>query len=105
MGDDDLAGIEDGGLAQELADLRARNSRLEEENAQVLRLLELTSAQAAVPGPAQTGLFEARPGSVDRQSAPEVKVELMAPGDTWPVAQGRAARRPGLPLADQRCHA
>lgn len=42
MGDDDVADTDDGGLAQELADLRARNSRLQAENARLLRLLELT---------------------------------------------------------------
>jgi len=42
----------------------------------LLRLLELTPRQATPPGPAQTGLFEASPGSVDRLSAPAVKVEF-----------------------------
>lgn len=55
MGDDDLADTDSAGLAQELADLRSRNSRLQAENARLLRLLELTPAQASEPGPAQTG--------------------------------------------------
>lgn len=78
MGDDDLVDTDGAGFAQELADLRARNSRLQAENARLLRLLELTPAQAAAPGPTQTGIFDAPPGTVDRRSAPEVKVEFFA---------------------------
>ena len=44
-------------LAVELARLRAENARL-------LRLLKLTRQEAAPPGPAQAGLFEAPPGLV-----------------------------------------
>ena len=55
--------------AGELARLRAENARL-------LRLLKLTRPQAAPPGPAQAGFFEAPPGPVHAGSPPGVKVAL-----------------------------
>jgi hypothetical protein len=55
--------------AQEIVALRAENARL-------LRLLELTRAQAAPPGPAQAGFFEAPPGSVHAGSPAAAKVAL-----------------------------
>ena len=54
-------------LTAELASLRAENARL-------LRLLKVTRQEAAPPGPAQTGFFEAPPGTVHAGSPPEVKV-------------------------------
>ena len=51
----------------ELARLRAENTRL-------LRLLKMTSKQAAPPGPAQAAFFDAHPGMVDDGSPPDVKV-------------------------------
>jgi hypothetical protein len=54
-------------LTAELASLRAENARL-------LRLLKLTPREAAPPGPAQAGFFEAPPGAVHAGSPPEVKV-------------------------------
>jgi superfamily II DNA or RNA helicase len=54
-------------LTAELASLRAENARL-------LRLLKLTRREAAPPGPAQAGFFEAPPGAVHAGSPPEVKV-------------------------------
>lgn len=54
-------------VATELARLRAENERL-------LRLLELTPEQAALPRPAQSGFFEAPPGPVHGGSTPEEKV-------------------------------
>ena len=54
-------------LTAELASLRAENARL-------LRLLKLTRREAAPPGPAQGGFFEAPPGAVHAGSPPEVKV-------------------------------
>jgi superfamily II DNA or RNA helicase len=54
-------------LTAELASLRAENARL-------LRLLKLTRREVAPPGPAQAGFFEARPGAVNAESPPEVKV-------------------------------
>ena len=48
--------------------------RLRAENARLLRLLELTPREAAPPGPAQAGFFEAPPGPVHANSPPEEKV-------------------------------
>jgi superfamily II DNA or RNA helicase len=56
-------------VARELAELRA-------ENAQLRRLLKLTRADAAPPGPAQAGFFDAPPGLVHAGSPPEAKVAL-----------------------------
>jgi superfamily II DNA or RNA helicase len=56
-------------VARELAELRAENARL-------LRLLKLTRAEAAPPGPAQAGLFDAPPGPVQAGSPAEAKVAL-----------------------------
>jgi hypothetical protein len=50
--------------------------RLRAENARLLRLLEMRPAEARPPGPAQTGIFDARPGFVDNDSTPESKVEF-----------------------------
>jgi superfamily II DNA or RNA helicase len=49
-------------------------ARLRAENARLLRLLKLTGREAAPPGPAQAGFFEAPPGVVDAGSPPEAKV-------------------------------
>lgn len=54
-------------LRSELAGLRAENTRL-------LRLLELSPAQARLPGPVQTGLFDAPPGLVNAGSPAAAKV-------------------------------
>jgi hypothetical protein len=75
---DDLQPAKVAGLAEELEGLRALTARLRAENARLVRLLELTPSQAAPPGPAQTGFFEAQPGPVDRQASPEVKVAFFA---------------------------
>src|SRR6266581_8796903 len=56
-------------VVRELAELRAENARL-------LRLLELTPREAAPPGPAQAGFFEAPPGPVHAGSPAEAKVAL-----------------------------
>lgn len=56
-------------LTVELARLRAENARL-------LRLLKLTQREAAPPGPAQSGLFEAPPGLVHAGSPADEKVAL-----------------------------
>jgi hypothetical protein len=72
--EDDLQPAKAAGLAE----LRALKTRLRAENARLLRLLELTSKQAAPPGPVQTGFFEAHPGPVDRRSTPEAKVDFFA---------------------------
>jgi len=51
-------------------------ARLRVENARLLRLLKLSRREAAAPGPAQSGLFEAPPGLVHAGSPPEAKVAL-----------------------------
>jgi len=56
------------------AAVAAELGRLRAENARLLRLLRLTPAEAAPPGPAQAGYFEAPPGPVHAGSAPEAKV-------------------------------
>src|SRR5215472_15797114 len=56
-------------VARELAELRTENARLR-------RLLKLSRAEAAPPGPAQAGFFEAPPGPVRTESPPEAKVAL-----------------------------
>jgi hypothetical protein len=76
--EDDLESAKVAGLAEELAGLRTLTAQLRAENARLLRLLELTPKQAAPPGPAQTGFFEAHPGPVDQRSVPEVKVDSFA---------------------------
>nr|WP_170155390.1 hypothetical protein [Lentzea atacamensis] len=80
---DNLWSAEAAGLAEELAALRALTTQLRSENARLVRLLELTPKQAAPPGPAQTGFFEAHPGPVDRQSAQEVKGDFAARTDLY----------------------
>jgi superfamily II DNA or RNA helicase len=63
-------------LHEELAGLRALTSRLQAENARLLRLLELTPKQASPPGPAQTGFFEGPPGQVSHHSPPDQKIDF-----------------------------
>jgi superfamily II DNA or RNA helicase len=54
--------------------VEAELARLRAENARLLRLLKMTSKQAAPPGPAQAAFFDAPPGVVDDWSSPDVKV-------------------------------
>jgi superfamily II DNA or RNA helicase len=54
-------------VAAELARLRAENARL-------LKMLELSPRQAAPPGPAQAGFFDAPPGPVCKDSPNDAKV-------------------------------
>jgi len=54
-------------VAEELARLRAENARL-------MRMLKLSSRQAAPPDPAQAGFFDAPPGPVHHDSPPDTKV-------------------------------
>jgi len=54
-------------VAAELARLRAENARL-------LKMLELSPREAAPPGPAQAGFFEAPPGPVHKDSPNDAKV-------------------------------
>ncbi|MEO9238625.1 MAG: DEAD/DEAH box helicase family protein [Jatrophihabitantaceae bacterium] len=65
-------------LDAELAAMRAQVAHLRSENARLLRLLELTPAQARPPGPVQTGIFDAAPGSVHVGSSPATKVAFFA---------------------------
>ena len=58
----------------ELARMSAQLTLLRAENARLLKLLNLTGAQAAPPGPAQTAMFEQAPGAVDASSPAAVKV-------------------------------
>jgi superfamily II DNA or RNA helicase len=52
----------------------AELSRLRAENARLLRMLELSPRQAAPPGPAQTGFFDAPPGAVHKDSPNDAKL-------------------------------
>jgi hypothetical protein len=54
-------------VVAELALLRAENARL-------LKMLELSPRQAAPPGPAQAGFFDAPPGPVHKDSPNDAKV-------------------------------
>jgi hypothetical protein len=65
-------------LDAEIVDLRGQVDRLRSENARLLRLLALTPSQARPPGPIQTGLFDAAPGSVHAGSPPQTKVGFFA---------------------------
>ena len=56
------------------AAVEAELARLRAENTRLLRLLKMTSKQAAPPGPAQAAFFDAHPGMVDDGSPPDVKV-------------------------------
>jgi hypothetical protein len=56
------------------ADVADEMVRLRAENARLLRLLQLTGKEAAAPGPAQSGFFEAPPGPVHAASSSEEKV-------------------------------
>jgi hypothetical protein len=61
-------------LGEDPAALRAQVARLREENARLVRLLEMRPGDRVPPGPTQTGLFDARPGPVYAGSPPAAKV-------------------------------
>lgn len=61
-----------------MAGLRDQLARLRSENARLLRLLDLTPAQARPPGPTQTGIFDGPPAMVDASSPPGAKVAFFA---------------------------
>ncbi len=63
--------VRSGGGASEL---EAELQRLRAENARLLRLLELSPAQARPPGPTQTGIFHIQPGPVTGSSSGRDKV-------------------------------
>jgi len=52
----------------------AELARLREENARLLKMLELSSRQARPPGPAQAGFFDAPPGLIHNDSPNGAKV-------------------------------
>ena len=56
------------------AAVAAELTRLRAENARLLKMLELSPRQAAPPGPAQTGFFDAPPGPVHKDSPNDAKV-------------------------------
>lgn len=108
-------------LDRELTDLRRETTRLRSENARLLRLLNLTPAQARPPGPTQTAIFDAAPGAVHRGSSPPSKVAFYAAlfgarADVYAVRWDntrtgrsgwmpavRGGWRPGLPPAQRQC--
>ena len=56
------------------AAVAAELTRLRAENARLLKMLELSPRQAAPPGPAQAGFFDAPPGPVHKDSPNDAKV-------------------------------
>jgi superfamily II DNA or RNA helicase len=66
------------GLDDELSALRDEVARLGEENARLLRVLELTPQQARPPGPVQTCVFDGKPGPVQAGSPAAAKVAFFA---------------------------
>ncbi len=54
--------------------MAAELTRLRTENARLLKMLELSPRQAAPPGPAQAGFFDAPPGPVHKDSPNDAKV-------------------------------
>lgn len=78
VNEEQLQAAEIAGLAEELDQLRVLATRLKGENARLLRLLELTSRQAAPPEPAQTAFFDTEPGPVTHRSPPERKLDFFA---------------------------
>lgn len=54
--------------------MAAELARLRVENARLLKMLELSPRQAAPPGPAQAGFFDAPPGLVHKDSPNHAKV-------------------------------
>jgi hypothetical protein len=110
-------------VGEERSELEAELQRLRAENARLLRLLELSPAQARPPGPTQTGIFHARPGPVTATSSAGDKVRFFRSlfaarsdvyatrwenirtgrsGWTPAVAGGwrKGTKRPYLPLTD-----
>ena len=61
-------------VRSELARFRALSAKLQAENSRLKRMLELSPVLAAAPEPAQTGIFDAKPGMVDHHSSPGEKL-------------------------------
>ena len=101
-------------LDLELADLRAAVEQLRNENQRLLRLLRLTSREAAAPAPAQSGMFEKPPGPVHARSDPGSKVAFFrtmfasrqdAYATRWENTRtGRAGWVPAVPGGWRRGH-
>ena len=62
------------GVTEIPAAVGAELARLRAENARLLKMLELSSRQAAPPSPAQAGFFEAPPGPVHKDSPNDAKM-------------------------------
>ena len=62
------------GVTEIPAAVAAELARLRAENARLLKMLELSPRQAAPPGPAQAGFFDAPPGPVHKDSPNDAKV-------------------------------
>jgi hypothetical protein len=62
------------GVTEIPAAVAAELARLRAENARLLKMLELNPRQAAPPGPAQAGFFDAPPGPVHQDSPNDAKV-------------------------------
>jgi superfamily II DNA or RNA helicase len=62
------------GVTEIPAAAAAELARLRAENARLLKMLELSPRQAAPPGPAQAGFFDAPPGLVHKDSPSDAKV-------------------------------
>ena len=62
------------GVTEIPAAVAAELARLRTENARLLKMLELSPRQAAPPGPAQAGFFDAPPGPVHKDSPNDAKV-------------------------------
>jgi len=65
-----------GGVTAGVDELTLELARLRAENARLLRLLELTPAQARPPAATQTGLFLDRPGPVSAASSERDKIRF-----------------------------
>lgn len=63
-------------LRSELARFRSLAAQLQAENSRLTRMLELSPVLVTQPGPAQTGIFDARPGMVDHDSSPGEKLDF-----------------------------
>jgi DNA-binding XRE family transcriptional regulator len=79
------------------AAVAAELARLQAENARLLRMLELSPRQAAPPGPAQAGFFDAPPGSVHKDIAAGME-QLRAEQRAFRLAEMR--RRLGITQAE-----
>ena len=75
-GSDDIGVRSSDTLDAELEGLRRQVLQLREENARLLRLLELTPQEARLPDPTQTAIFDVAPGAVHAGSSSATKVRF-----------------------------